>query len=89
MSETIDRKLLDYYRDKVCVSYVIADRKNYDITEVVEAFTDDEEAYKRREQLRKDGTYSSYASLKDFPEDAIETWLDIHRNSLLPTTRSN
>ena len=29
MSETIDRKLLDYYRDKVCVSYVVSD-KNLD-----------------------------------------------------------
>jgi hypothetical protein len=89
MSEAIDKKLLDYYRDKVCVSYVVSDKKTYDITEVVEAFADYEKAHERQMQLREDGTYLSFANLKEFPEEAIEVWLDIHKDSLLPTTRSN
>jgi hypothetical protein len=56
---------------------------------VVEAFADYEKAHERQMQLREDGTYLSFANLKEFPEEAIEVWLDIHKDSLLPTTRSN
>ena len=87
--DDVDIDTISFYRDKFCVSFVNEDFASQGVTKIVKAFDDYDEARKFCIEKENDGVYCSFASMEYFPDEAIAVWLNMNKDSLLPTTRRN
>ena len=77
--------LIDYYRNKHCVTYV--KKYGYDYVSLVKAYTEKMEALKFKEECEKEGTFIGYANMNEMPRGAIAKWIELQDGAKLPTTR--
>ena len=87
--DDVDIETINFYKNKFCVSFVNEDFIDQGVTKIVEAFEDYDEARRFSKEKELEGVYCGFASTKDFPDEAIAVWLDVNKDSLLPTTRRN
>jgi len=55
----------------------------------VKAFDNYDEAEAFSKLKESEGVYYGFANMEYFPDEAIATWLQFNKDSLLPTTRRN
>jgi|TARA_R110000824_G_C14735903_1_gene626889 hypothetical protein len=85
----VENETIEFYKDKVCVSFVNKDYAENGVTKMVKAFEDYDQAIAFVEMKKEEGTYSGFSNTALFPEEGIIAWLDINKDTLLPTTRRN
>ena len=84
-----NEETISFYRNKFCVSFINEDFLEQDVTKIVKAFDNYDEAEAFRKLKESEGVYYGFANMKYFPDEAIAIWLKFNKNSLLPTTRRN
>jgi hypothetical protein len=84
-----NEETISFYRNKFCVSFINEDFLEQDVTKIVKAFDyyDEAEAFSKLKE--SEGVYYGFANMEYFPDEAIATWLQFNKDSLLPTTRRN
>jgi len=87
--DDVDIETINFYKNKFCVSFVNEDFIDQGVTKIVKAFDNYDEARKFCREKENEGVYCGFASMEYFPDEAIAVWLDMNKDSLLPTTRRN
>ena len=81
MSKTEATKAVDYYRNKICVTYINKSPFEEGLVEFVEVFKEYKEAQAFRKKKEEDKTFVSYINLSHFSDEGIEYWIDLHKGS--------
>lgn len=84
-----NEETISFYRNKFCVSFINKDFLEQDVTKIVKVFDNYNEAEAFSKLKESEGVYYGFANMEYFPDEAIATWLQFNKDSLLPTTRRN
>jgi hypothetical protein len=81
MSKTEATKAVDYYRNKICVTYINESPFEEGLVEFVEVFKEYKEAEAFAKKKREDKTFVGFINLSFLSDEGIGFWVDLHKGS--------
>tara|TARA_B100001939_G_scaffold322719_1_gene313430 strand:- start:243 stop:506 length:264 start_codon:yes stop_codon:yes gene_type:complete len=87
----MSKDLVDYYKNKLTIAYMIDDVHKSGFVNYVEVFEHYQDAKKRKQELNDKGVkVIEFVNHKDIENEKFtKVWLELNKDSVMPTTVYN